>query len=119
MPATWEELVASVTARHPVKESKMFGMPCLKRENGKVVTGGGLTEPAMTRRCRLRRRRSGLWKDGGVNVKLTDETQREAALALPGAESFDPGMGRVMKEWVLVPEAQSAEWERLVEQAIG
>ena len=77
----------------------MFGMPCLKRENGKVVAG--------------------LWKDGGVNVKLTDETQREAALAIPGAVPFDPGMGRVMKEWVLVLPAQSDEWERLVEQAVA
>jgi hypothetical protein len=51
VPTTWEELVASVTARHRVRESKMFGMPCL--------------------------------------------------------------------EWVLVPAAQSDQWERLVEQAIG
>jgi hypothetical protein len=95
---TWEELVVEVTARHPLRESKMFGMPCLKRENGKVVAG--------------------LWKDGGLNVKLTDEAQRESALALPGAEPFDPGMGRPMKEWVLVPASQSDEWKRLVEQAI-
>ena len=95
---TWEELVTEVTARHPLRESKMFGMPCLKRENGKVVAG--------------------LWKDGGLNVKLTDEAQREAALSLPGAEPFDPGMGRPMKEWVLVPAAESGEWMRLVEQAI-
>ena len=74
MAMTWDELVADVTARHPVRESKMFGMPCLKRENGKVVAG--------------------LWKDGGLNVKLVDEVQREAALALPGAQLFDPGMGR-------------------------
>ena len=50
---TWEELVADVTARHPLHESKMFGMPCLKRENGKVVAGH--------------------WKDGGLTVKLTDD----------------------------------------------
>jgi hypothetical protein len=86
MPTTWDELVDSVSARHPVRESKMFGMPCLKRENGKVVAGH--------------------WKDGGLTVKLTDEP-------------FDPGMGRVMREWVLVPASQSDEWERLVEQAIG
>jgi len=98
VPTTWEELVASVTARYPVRESKMFGMPCLKRENGKVVAG--------------------LWK-GGVNVKLVDEVQRAVALAIPGAEPFDPGMGRPMREWVLVPAAQSDEWERFVEQAIG
>ncbi len=96
---TWEELVADVTARNAVHESKMFGMPCLKRENGKVVAGH--------------------WKDGGITVKLTDEAQREAALALPGAELFDPGMGRVMREWVLVPASQTGEWKRLVEQAIA
>jgi hypothetical protein len=95
---TWEELVAEATARHPLHESQMFGMPCLKRENGKVVAG--------------------YWKDGGLTVKLTDAAQREAALAA-GAEPFDPGMGRVMKEWVLVPASQSDSWERLVEQAIG
>jgi hypothetical protein len=96
---TWEELVAEVKARHPLRESTMFGMPCLKRENGKVVAGH--------------------WKGGGLTVKLTDEAQREAALALPGAELFDPGMGRAMREWVLVPATQSGEWRGLVEQAIG
>jgi hypothetical protein len=95
---TWDELVAEITARHPVRESKMFGMPCLKRENGKVVAGH--------------------WKDGGLTVKLTDEAQRESALALPGAVRFDPGMGRVMREWVHVPAAQADEWPQLVEQAI-
>jgi hypothetical protein len=99
MAMTWEELVTDVTARHPVKQSKMFGMPCLKRENGKVVAG--------------------YWKDGGITVKLVDEAQREAALALPGAQLFDPGMGRVMREWVHVPATQSDDWERLVEQAVG
>jgi hypothetical protein len=96
---TWEKLVAEVTARHPLRESKMFGMPCLKRENGKVVAG--------------------YWKDGGLTVKLTDETQREAALSLPGATLFDPGMGRPMREWVLVPSAHADEWLQLVEQAVG
>lgn len=95
---TWEELVAEVTARHPLRESKMFGMPCLKREDGKVLAGS--------------------WKDGGLTVKLTDEAARERALAIAGAELFDPGMGRVMREWVLVPESRSDEWLRLVEQAV-
>ena len=94
---TWDELVADVSARHLLHESTMFGMPCLKRENGKVVAGH--------------------WKDGGLTVKLTDVVQREDALEA-GAQPFDPGMGRVMKEWVLVPETLSDEWLRLVEQAI-
>jgi hypothetical protein len=75
----------------------MFGMPCLKRENGKVVAGS--------------------WKDGGITVKLTDTAAREAALAA-GAQPFDPGMGRVMKEWVLVPATMSDDWLRYVEEAV-
>lgn len=95
---TWEELVADVTARYPIRESKMFGVPCLKRENGKVVA------------CS--------WKDGGIAVKLVDERAREQALALAGADLFDPGMGRKMREWVHVPATQSGEWLDLVEHAI-
>jgi hypothetical protein len=96
----WDDLVEAVTARHPdIAPRKMFGMPCLKRANGKVVAG--------------------FWKDGGITVKLVDETARTAALALPGVDLFDPGMGRTMKEWVLVPVAQANEWERLVEQALA
>ena len=95
----WETLVEEVTARHPVKLSSMFGMPCLKRENGKVVAGH--------------------WKDGGLTVKLTDVAQRESALAIPGAGLFDPGMGRVMREWVLVPASQNDRWLELVGNAIG
>ena len=96
----WDTLVSEVTRRHPdVAPGKMFGMPCLKRANGKVVAG--------------------FWKDGGITVKLVDEEERAAALALPGTDLFDPGMGRQMREWVHVPATQSTEWERLVEQAIG
>jgi len=96
----WDELVEAVTDRHPdIAPGKMFGAPCLKRENGKVVA------------C--------LWKDGDITVKLTDESERSAALTLPGADLFDPGMGRKMREWVLVPAAHAGEWERLVEAAIA
>jgi hypothetical protein len=96
---TWDDLVEVVTARHPdIAPGKMFGMPCLKRANGKVVAGH--------------------WKDGGITVKLVDVGAREAALALPGVDLFDPGMGRQMKEWVLVPATLADEWERFVEQAI-
>jgi hypothetical protein len=96
---TWEELVTAATTRHPLHQSQMFGMPCLKREDGKVVAG--------------------YWKDGGLTLKLTDEAAREQALSSPGAELFDPGMGHVMREWVLVPAAQSDEWERLLERALA
>ena len=113
---TWDELVADVTARHSLHESKMFGMPCLKRENGKDAPS-----PSVTARSPITGEDQQdflqKWKDGGLTVKLTDVAQREDALEA-GAQSFDPGMGRVMKEWVLVPEKLSDEWLRLVEQAI-
>jgi hypothetical protein len=96
----WDTLAADVVARHPdIRLSSMFGMPCLKRESGKVVAGH--------------------WKDGGLTVKLTDDAQRDAALEIPGTGLFDPGMGRVMREWVLVPASHGDRWPELVEQAIG
>jgi hypothetical protein len=97
--ARYEELVTSVTGRHPeVAPGQMFGMPCLKR-GGKVVAG--------------------FWKDGGITVKLTDTDAREQALALDGVELFDPGMGRRMREWVHVPFAQVDRWDDLVERALA
>lgn len=93
---TREELVADVTQRHPLHESKMFGMPCLERESGNVVA---------------RRRR-----DGGLTVKLMDLPRRASALEA-GALPFDPG-GRVTKEWVLVSSSHSDDGLRLVEQVI-
>lgn len=96
---TWDELVEDVTAAHPeLKPGSMFGMPCLKRPDGKVVAG--------------------FWKDGGITVKLTDEAARDEALALEGVDLFDPGMGRKMREWVLVPAGQSSHWRSLVERAV-
>jgi hypothetical protein len=98
---TWDELAGAVAARRPgVTAGKMFGMPCLRRPDGKVVAS--------------------LWKDGGITVKLVDETARAQALALPGAEpgyhAFDPS--RRMREWVHVPAAQANEWQRLIERAL-
>jgi hypothetical protein len=98
----WDEVVDAVTARHPsVTLGKVFGMPCLKRANGKVVAA--------------------LWKGGGITVELVDEKARAESLALPGAEfgthAFD--RRRKMREWVHVPATQSSEWERLVELALG
>lgn len=95
---TWDELVDDVTAAHPeLRPSSMFGMPCLKRPDGKIVAGS--------------------WKDGGITVKLTDGAAREEALGIDGVDLFDPGMGRKMREWVHVPAAQSSHWRGLVEQA--
>ena len=99
---TWDELADAITARYPdVASGKMFGMPCLKRSDGKIFA------------C--------LWKDGGLTVKLVHEAARTDALAIPGAgigsHAFDPS--RQMLQWVHVPAAQAGEWQRLVELALS
>jgi len=95
----WEELVEAALAAHPeARPSQMFGAPCVKRDTGKVAF------------CS--------WQ-GDVVFKLVDEGSRSEALALDGAELFDPGMGRRMKEWVLVPASHSARWAELAERSLA
>lgn len=76
-------------------------MPCLKGPDGKVVAA--------------------LWRDGGITIKLVDETARAEALRLPGAEigshAYDPR--RQMRQWVHIPEAQSDKWLGLARRALG
>ena len=92
--AAYEDVAAGLEAAGVVRGS-MFGMPCLKV--GKKVLAGMFGD-AMT-------------------FKLPPEP-REKALALPGAEPFDPGMGRPMKEWVVIPLAQSETWPEYAAEAL-
>jgi hypothetical protein len=88
--------VADRLADQGVTRGSMFGMPCLK--TGRKVLAG-------------------LWGDA-MNFKLPPDALADA-LALPGAEPFDPGMGRPMKEWVVVPAAESARWVDLAERSLA
>ena len=65
-----------------------------------------------------RKATSGLWQESMV-FKLTNEAKREQALALDGAERFDPMGGRPMREWVVVPASHRAEWPRLAQDALS
>jgi hypothetical protein len=115
--ARFNEIAADLAAENAdVELGKTFGMPAIKR-------GGKAT--------------SGFWRDSMV-FKLTDETRREEALALDGAERFDPrrslatpirghaGLagvavsmgGRPMREWVVVPPSHADEWTRLAREAL-
>lgn len=89
------DAVAIALESSGVVPGSMFGMPCLKIG---------------------RKTLAGLWGDA-MNFKLPPAPRAEA-LALPGAEPFDPGMGRPMKEWVLIPLEHSAGWTRYAEQAM-
>lgn len=92
----YDEIAAGL-AGAGVKPSSMFGMPTLKL-NGKAI--------------------GGLWGDA-MTFKLAPEALADA-LRIDGVEAFDPsGMGRPMKAWVVVPLAQSGEWERLARLALA
>ena len=78
---------------HP---GQMFGMPVFMR--GRKAFGGP--------------------RSGDMVFKLTGPEHAEA-LQLKGAHLFDPGdMGRPMKQWVVVPAAHAAQWERLARAAL-
>ena len=49
---------------------------------------------------------------GELVVKLPRARVDELVAAGAG-ERFDPGHGRVMKEWIAVPDAAGADWEAL------
>jgi hypothetical protein len=91
------DVIADTLAQNAdTKRSKMFGAHCLT-VNGKAFAA--------------------LSTKGGMTFKLVGDDHARA-LALPGASLFDPsGMGRPMKEWVLVPASQSAHWPALADQA--
>ena len=89
------DAVADGLAGAGVVRGRMFGMPCLKI--GRTVVAG-MYGDAMT-------------------FKLPP-VPREKALALPGVEPFDPGMGRPMKEWVVIPLAQSEVWPEYAAEAL-
>lgn len=60
-------------------------------------------------------------KDDCLAFKLGEGTPAHAeALALPGAELFDPsGKRRPFKDWVSVPHVHAAQWPNLAEAALN
>jgi hypothetical protein len=94
----YDEVAADLEARDPdVELGQMMGMPAIKY-GGKLIAG--------------------YW-EGAMAFKLPDEGERERALALEGAELFDPSrQGRAMRQWVAVPLAHAAKWEELVDTAV-
>jgi hypothetical protein len=78
-------------------ESQMFGMPTMK-VGGKAFAG--------------------VPGSGGMVFKLPPDEVR-GALELKGTELFDRGMGRPMREWVVVPAAHSRRWRTLAEVSLA
>jgi hypothetical protein len=95
----YDEICSDLVAWNAdVQLGQMMGMPAIKR-SGKMI--------------------GGFWREAMV-FKFPDQAQREAALALEGAELFDPSeRGRPMKEWVAVPAAHADRWPGLADQAVS
>ena len=98
--ARFDEIVDDLLARHgDVEKTQMMGMPAVKR-NGKLVAGF-------------------VRSSGEMTFKLTDAAAHADALALDGAQLFDPsGRGRPFKEWVQVPAAHAERWPSLAQRAL-
>ena len=73
----------------------MFGMPTLK-------TGGNAFAGYVS---------------GAMVFQLRGD-DHSAALALPGAQLFEPMRGRPMREWVQVPSSAAARWPELARAAL-
>ena len=94
----YESLVQALVEQDPaLTPGKLFGMPCLKQ--GKRAALGAY--------------------DGGVVFRLEGPAHAQA-LALEGAELFDPGgKGRPMKAWVVVGPQHQDEWLSLAMASLG
>ena len=97
----YDDLADFLAFRHDfVQLSQMMGMPCVKAR-GKMVLGFSGSSGAMV-------------------FKLTEPEVHAEALALEGAQLFDPsGEGRPFKQWVVVPAAHAERWESFAEHALG
>ena len=94
--AIFEEVLAGLQLTHPeVVSRKMFGLPSLMigRSSFAALNGEDMV------------------------FKLSAEAL-ERALALEGAEPFDPMGGRPMKAWVQVPPEHAELWPDLAEEAL-
>jgi hypothetical protein len=96
----YDDLADFLAFRHDFVElSQMMGMPCVKAR-GKMVAGFSGRNEAMV-------------------FKLTDPEVHARALALEGAQLFDPsGKGQPFNQWVVVPAAHADQWESFADHAL-
>jgi len=92
----YDNLVNTMEATGFAKASKMFGMPCLKNEKGKAFAG---------------------YFKGEVTFKLPPDIV-QAWLKQKDAKLFDPGMGRPMKEWLVLSVDYAKQWPELAKEAL-
>lgn len=95
--AATKKAYADIVASLGADDGTMFGMPTMKAD-GKAFTG--------------------IFGDALVFKLAGDE--HASAMKLKGAALFDPsGMGRAMKEWVVVPKSSAKQWPKLAAAALA
>ena len=103
---TWEELVDEITGRHPgIRPSTMFGMPCLKRENGKVVAVMPVTKESELL----------IITSAGKLIRLEAEKIRATGRSAQGVKLIDTSDGDLVASASLV-EQQSGQMAEEVEK---
>jgi hypothetical protein len=93
--ARFDAVVEELGNELDIVETSMFGMPSVKRRDGKAFAG--------------------LYGDDMV-FKLEGDAY-EQALELDGAHLFEPMAGRPMKAWVQVPPTHETQWAELARKA--
>lgn len=93
--ARFDQLVDELKGELDIVGTSMFGMPSIKRRDGKAFAG--------------------LYGEDMV-FKLEGEPHA-AALALEGSHLFEPMAGRPMKNWVQVPPSHETQWADLARKA--
>jgi hypothetical protein len=92
----FSKVVSIFAEQRDVKFGKMFGSSSVLNVDGKIF--------AMCRK-------------GELVVKLPKERVDELVRARKGTR-FEPGHGRIMKEWVVIP-AKKEDWQKLSKEAYG
>jgi TfoX/Sxy family transcriptional regulator of competence genes len=91
----YADVVTRMKGLPDVDEGRMFGSVGL-RVNGKVFA---------------------MLVKGALVIKLPAERCNEIVKSRQG-QLFDPGHGRVMKEWVQTTKGAASEWRKLAEEAL-
>jgi TfoX/Sxy family transcriptional regulator of competence genes len=92
----FQKVVSMFADHRDVKFGKMFGSSSVLNVDGKIF--------AMCRK-------------GDLVVKLPQDRVDQLVEAHKGTR-FDPGHGRIMKEWIVIP-AKKEDWQKLSKEAYG
>jgi TfoX N-terminal domain len=92
----FSKVVSTFAEHRDVKFGKMFGSSSVLNVDGKIFA---------------------LCRKGELVVKLPKERVDELVQARKGTR-FEPGHGRIMKEWVVIP-AKKEDWQKLSKEAYG